>query len=113
MKSEQPNDLSEKSAAIWQQVTAENTFGAHELPLLEAWLRWSDRSEGWYAEAQAATKDRERVRLLKQSLDAATAALRFRRALKFTDPGAATRRPGRPSDSNWSAKRKAQLREAI
>ena len=47
------------------------------------------------------------AQLVKQSLDAATTALRDRRTLKFTDPAVPKRRPGRPSGDDWSAQLKA------
>ena len=50
--------------------------------------------------------------LLKQAMDASTTGLRFWRQLKFTD-GTPARRPGRPSDLDWSPKRKlAKLQSA-
>ncbi len=111
MKLATPKGLSSQSADIWAAVTAENAFSAHETPLLEAWLRWADRSEAWFREAQSLTGTAQAA-LLKRAMDAATTSLRFRKALKFTDPDAAVRRPGRPSGDGWNAKRKT-LREAI
>lgn len=69
-------------------------------------LTWFDLSDRWLAEAAGAA-GRERAQLAKQAMDAATSGLRFWRTLKFVD-GSPARRPGRPSDTGWSAQRRMQ-----
>ena len=107
-KSPPPQRLSQQSRRIWRQLTALHRFEPHELIAFERALGWWDRSDEWLQASEAA-EGREQARLVKQSLDAATAALRHWRVLKFVDPAAPARRPGRPSDSDWSRKRKAQV----
>src|SRR5262245_46346734 len=104
-----PAGLSEASTALWRAVMGEHRFEPHETATFESYLRWRDRSEQWMAESKRAT-GRDQARLVKQGIDAAQTSLRHLRALKFTDPDALTRRPGRPAGDNWSAKRKAQAR---
>ena len=106
-----PKELSPASAQIWRDVTRAHEFEAHELPLLLSALTWRDRSTAWLAASERATA-REEARLVKQSLDAGQASLRYWRALKFTDADAGTRRPGRPSGDAWSPKRRQQARES-
>src|SRR5262245_44835716 len=110
-KTSVPRGLSAKSREIWRRLTAEYAFEVHESAQLEAALRWQDRSEELATQASTAN-ERMRPRLVKLAMDAASTSLRFWRALKFFDPANPTRRPGRPSDGEWSAQRKAQMREA-
>jgi hypothetical protein len=107
-----PASLSRGSRRIWRQLTALHQFEAHELIAFERALSWWERSDEWL-EASKKAEGREQAQLVKQAMDAANAALRHWRTLKFSDPDAGVRRPGRPSGDQWSAKRKAQLREAI
>jgi len=99
-----PASLSEWARGVWSQLLEANAFDPHEVVTFRRALEWWDRSDRWMAESEQAT-GRERGALVKQALDASTAALRHWKALKFTD--ATTRRPGRPSGPNWSASRKA------
>ena len=91
-----PRGLSARSRRIWRELTALHAFGAHEQMAFRRALEWWDRSDAWLAASQLATGP-DQGRLVKQSLDAAAAALRYWRTLKFIDPGEATRRPGRRS----------------
>ena len=100
-----PPGLSPTSAGIWRELTGTHTFEARELVTFERALRWFDRSEQWLAEA-AGAEGRERAQLVKQSLDASTAGLRFWKTLRFVD--GLPRRVGRPSDDAWSPQRKRQ-----
>ena len=52
-----------------------------------------------------------RAQLVKQSLDAATTALRYWRTLKFTRSAVPKHGPGRPSGDDWSARAKALKRD--
>jgi hypothetical protein len=106
-----PAGLSRGARRIWRQLTALHDFEAHELIAFERALVWWDRSDEWMEASETAT-GRDRTALVKQSLDGANMALRHWRTLRFRDEDAA-RRPGRPSGDEWSAKRRAQLREAI
>ena len=101
-----PRGLSPTSAGIWRELTTLHRFEAHELVAFERALTWFDLSDQWLLDA-AAAEGRERAQLTKQAMDAATSGLRFWRTLKFVD-GNQARRPGRPSDGDWSAKRKLQ-----
>lgn len=107
-----PKGLSAESRVIWENLTTLHRFESHELVAFTRALRWFDRADTWLKAADAA-EGREGAQLVKQAMDASNAGLRYWRTLKFTD-GAAARRPGRPSDDAWSAKRKAQkLRQVI
>jgi hypothetical protein len=91
---------------LWTDLHALHDFDRHELVAFERALEWWDRSDQWLEESKAAT-GQDRSRLVKQSLDAATAALRCWKTLRFAAPGGTSKRPGRPSDSRWSAMRGA------
>jgi hypothetical protein len=106
MTTSAPKGLSVKSAAIWQELTEHHKFEAHERVAFERSLRWFDRSDVLLLAADKA-EPREAAQLFKLAMDAATSGLRFWRTLKFTD-GTAARRPGRPSDADWSRKRQLQ-----
>ena len=105
-----PAGLSRKSRQTWRALMDLNDFGAHEIVTFERALVWWDRADAWLAESEA-LEGKAAAAKAKQSMDAATTALRFWRTLKFTDPNAQARRPGRPSGASWSPKRRAALRE--
>ncbi len=89
-------------------MAASHEFAVHEWVALEWALRLWDLSDRRLAEAGATSDGRQSARLEKQGLDAATAALRHWRLLKFSD-GEPARRPGRPSDRGWSAIRSGRV----
>jgi hypothetical protein len=91
---------------IWTTLTTRHHFEARELYVFERALKWWDQSDTWLLASETAT-GRDQARLVKQSMDAASAALRLWRSLKFVDVQAA-RRPGRPAGDNWSLKRRLQ-----
>ena len=101
-----PKGLSPKSRAIWKALTTEHAFETYEHVAFERSLRWFDKADDWLAAAEGA-QGREAQQFAKQAMDAATAGLRFWRLLRFTE-GVATRRPGRPSDDDWSPQRRLQ-----
>ena len=101
-----PKGLSRKSRRIWETLTTEHRFESHELVSLARALAWFDKADGWLRAAERA-QAREAQQLVKQSMDASNCGLRYWRTLKFTE-GVAARRPGRPSDDDWSRKRKLQ-----
>jgi hypothetical protein len=84
----------------------EHDFASHELVPFGRALAWFDRSDALCQAADAAAEAGARAALLKQAMDASTCALRYWRQLKFVDRHVLARRPGRPSDTEWSAKRK-------
>jgi hypothetical protein len=100
-----PKGLSGWASGVWAELTTAHTFEGHELVVFERALRWWDVSDDAAKQAESA-EGGELARLTKLSLDASTAALRHWRALKFPTPEG-VRRPGRPADVNWSAKRRA------
>src|SRR5262245_4823847 len=106
-----PDGLTPASAGIWAELTTRHQFADYELVTFSKALEWFDRADEMSALADA-VEGRELAALLKQAIDASTCGLRFWRLLKFTD-GAAARRPGRPSDDGWSAKRKAQKLQQV
>ena len=101
-----PEGLTGWSVRLWMDLVTQHVFETRELAVLERALRWWDQSDAWLT-AAAAAEGKDRALLIKQSLDGANAALRLWRTLKFTD-GVPARRPGRPSDDDWSAKRRQQ-----
>jgi hypothetical protein len=101
-----PAGLSPLSQGVWGDLLGQHHFERQELEALAQALKWQDVSAGLLAHAEAATEP-DRSKLFKLAMDAATCSLRFWRVLKFTD-GAGARRPGRPSDDNWSQQRKLQ-----
>jgi hypothetical protein len=106
-----PRGLSAGSADIWKALTTQLSFERRELYVFERALRWWDQSDQWLRDSEKAA-GRDQARLVKQSMDAASAALRLWRSLKFTD-GPASRRPGRPSGADWSPQRKAAALKAV
>ena len=102
-----PKDLSRQARGIWRELTSTHDFEPHELVTFRRALRWWDVADGFESSAMA-VDGKERAALLKLSIDASNAALRCWRTLKFPSPDG-VRRPGRPSDGQWSAKRKAAL----
>ncbi len=102
-----PDGLSPRSATVWNELTCPASWAAHELVAFQRALEWFDRSDALIASAAAAT-GREAAGFLKLSMDASNTGLRYWRTLKFIDADQAARRPGRPSDDGWSAKRKLQ-----
>ena len=100
-----PEGLSAASQAVWRDLLAQHRFERHELEALANALTWQDESTALRAEAERASEP-QRSKLRKLAMDAATCSLRYWRTLKFVDGTA--RRPGRPSDDGWSAKRKLQ-----
>jgi hypothetical protein len=110
-KTSPPSGLSRQARQTWRELTVLHRFERHELEAFNRALLWWDRSDRAWTASETATGG-DHTRLVKQAIDAANAALRHWRTLKFIDP-AAVRRPGRPSDSEWSAKRKAQLQKVV
>ena len=98
-----PDGLSAKSQEVWRELLAQHRFERHELEALANALKWQDVSTALLADAERASEP-QRSKLHKLAMDAATCSLRFWRALKFTEGTA--RRPGRPSDDEWSEKRR-------
>ena len=90
---------------MWLDLLAQHRFERHELVALGNALKWEDMTTALLADAERANEP-ERSKLRKLAMDAATCSLRFWRSLKFSD--GTVRRPGRPSDDQWSAKRKLQ-----
>ena len=90
-----PADLSSRSQARWCELHAAHDFAIHEDYVLEGYLAWDDVATALRREAKG-LRGRERDRKLKAAENAATASLRYWRALRFVDPAAPPRRPGRP-----------------
>ena len=90
-----PADLSPRSQTRWRELHAAHYFAIHEDYVLEGYLTWDDVATALRREAKG-LRGRERDRKLKAAEDAATASLRYLRALRFVDPAAPPRRPGRP-----------------
>jgi hypothetical protein len=99
-----PAGLSPWARRVWTELVTANDFGRHELVTFERALRWWGVSDRLMQESEPLT-GRERDAKLKAAADAATAALRHWRTLKFVDPARPVR-PGRPSGEDWSEKRK-------
>jgi hypothetical protein len=100
-----PQGLGPRSAGIWRKLTTQHHFADFELVTFERALRWFDKADAWLVESAGVTGP-DQARLVKQSMDASNCGLRYWRTLKFVD--GAARRPGRPSDDSWSAKRRLQ-----
>ena len=98
-----PKGLSATSVGVWQTLTMQHSFADYELVTFERALRWFDRADAWLT-ASATVTGPEQARLVKQSMDASNCGLRYWRTLKFA--AGVARRPGRPSDSEWSPKRR-------
>jgi hypothetical protein len=105
MKTSSPAGLSRRSVRIWRELTERHHFERHELIAFERALRWWDQADLWLLASKTAT-GRAQASLIKQSMDASTAGLRFWRTLKFVDLDNPARRPGRPSGEAWSAQRR-------
>ena len=98
--------LSAWAKGVKADLLGRNDFAPHELVCFERALTWFDLSDRLVLEAEGLI-GRERDAKLKAAGDAATTALRHWRTLKFVDPSRPERRPGRPSDTAWSAQRRA------
>jgi hypothetical protein len=100
-----PQGLSSTSGVVWQSLTTQHRFEDFELVAFERALRWFDKADVWLTESATVTGP-DQARLVKQSMDASNCGLRYWRTLKFV--AGVARRPGRPSDTEWSPKRKLQ-----
>ena len=102
---EPPAGLSPWARTTWRTLTQAHDFADHEIVVFERALRWWMASDA--ASTAAAEATGSELQRLTRRVDAATAALRHWRALKFPVPEG-VRRPGRPSGDAWSAQRKLQ-----
>ena len=100
-----PAGLSPASTEVWQTLTGQHSFADYELVAFERALRWFDQADAWLT-ASATVMGPDQARLVKQSMDASNCGLRYWRTLKFV--AGVARRPGRPSDAEWSPKRRLQ-----
>jgi len=96
--------LSEKSAALWRRLMKRDSFELHERVALERALTWFDVSDRLALEADSAAGT-ARAALLKSSMDASTAGLRYWRQLKWIDPSRPAVKLGRKPGDAWSLKR--------
>jgi hypothetical protein len=106
-----PAGLSRWAKGVWRELMAGNEFTANEVVTFARALTWFDQSDALLAEAAGLT-GRQKDAKVRAAGDAATAALRFWRGLKFTDPAKPARRPGRPPGGGWSTTPVRRLNDA-
>jgi hypothetical protein len=94
LKAKAPRELSAKSREKWLLFTSEYEFSTAELEVLAQSLLAADRAEVF-------TRKGDHEMALKWSQN----AMRWFKHLKFST-GGAVRKPGHPSDTEWSEQRR-------
>ncbi len=102
-----PSGLSERSKGIWTRLCRTWDFEAADLEILQRSLENMDLGDTLLEQAVSAgfTSPAGKAALGARR-DVQALALKYWAALKLHGGGDGVRRPGRPSDDGWSAKRR-------